>query len=127
VNTVEAFSDALTRDGIADMVFFDISGNAGDVFEVNLWQTNSLIGVDGPIAFALVTFDQFPTPTLTCVQDGNNFTLSWEQNIPGWVLESSTDLGKDDAWDPVPGVENNSVSVPTAGVPKNFFRLRKDP
>jgi hypothetical protein len=53
--------------------------------------------------------------------------LSWDPESTGWVLESSSDLGASDTWDPVPGVVNNSVSVPMTGVPKNFFRLRKDP
>jgi hypothetical protein len=64
---------------------------------------------------------------LICIQNGSNVTLSWEQNIPGWILESSTDLGVTDAWETVPGVEKNSVTLSTIGVPKNFFRLRKNP
>jgi hypothetical protein len=123
----EVFSDLLSRDGVSDMVFFDINGSAGEQFVVKLWQFYS-----GRSAFALVTFDQLPappTPNLICIQNGSNVTLSWEQNIPGWILESSIDLGVSDQWDPVPGVdyENNSVTLSTAGVPKNFFRLRKNP
>lgn len=121
-STGDVFSASLNRDGVSDMVFFDVNGAEGDVFIVKLWQVEA-----NRSGFALVTFDKAPTPTLICTQSGGNVTLSWEQNIPGWILESSTDLGSSDLWDPVPGVVNNSVTLSTSGVPKNFFRLRKDP
>lgn len=133
VSTGEVFSSALIRDGIADLALFDITGNAGDEFVVNLWQTNAAIGLDGPIAFALVTFDQLPAPppppapTLNYALNAGNIILSWDPESTGWILESSTDLGSSDLWDPVPGVVGNSVTLSTSGVPKNFFRLRKDP
>lgn len=66
-------------------------------------------------------------PTLSYAQSGNNFTLSWPVDVTGWVLESSTDLGIADVWDPVPGVVANSVTVPMTGTPKNFFRLKSTP
>ncbi len=126
--TGEEFSTALNRDGVPDMVFFDITGNAGDVYAVNLWRTIPELDTSGPIAFALVTFDQTPIPTLVYTLVDGNIILSWEQNIDGWILESSTDLGVGDDWSPVPYPNNNnSVTVPMAGVPKNFFRLRKNP
>jgi hypothetical protein len=127
VNGAEEFSVALSRNGVPDMVFFDITGNADEVFSVRLWQTTDETG--GPIAFALVTFDQLttPLPTLSQTRVGKELTLSWELGIPGWILESSTDLGIADIWYPVLGVENNSVTLDTTNVPKNFFRLRNDP
>lgn len=130
LDTGEVFSELLTRDGISDMVFFDIEGGTGDEFVVRLWQTTG--EPFGPIAFSLITFDQVsepPTPTLSYVLNGNSFTLSWEAGISGWTLESSIDLGSDDEWTPVtnPPVVNNSVTFDITGVPKRFFRLRKDP
>jgi hypothetical protein len=125
VATGEVFSTLLTRDGSSDMVFFDIQGSEGDEFEVRLWQEGF-----NRYGFALITFDELPAPpppTLVCTRAGNLITLSWQPEITGWVLESSTDLGVSDAWSLVPGVSNNSVSVSMDGVPKNFFRLRKDP
>lgn len=121
-NKGEVFSGLLSRDGVSDMVFFDIAGGEGEEFVVKLWTFDYT-----RTAFALITFDQAPTPTLAYTQDGGNFTLSWEQEIPGWILESSTDLGVEDDWAPVPGVVNNSVTLDMTGTPKNFFRLRKDP
>lgn len=126
-NTGEVFSTQLNRDGIPDMAFFNIGGSAGDVFEVAFWQTDTNISTGERVAFSLVTFDRAPIPTLTCTQNVGSVTLSWEQNIPGWTLESSTDLGVGDSWDPVPDVINNSVTLPTTGVPKNFFRLKMSP
>lgn len=125
-NTGEVFSAAIVRDGVPDMVFFDIGGNVGDVFEVGLWQTDEN-GTDGGVAFALVSFDLAPTPTLAWTKNSGSITLSWEPERIGWILESSTDLGVGDTWDPVPGVVNNSVTVPTIGVPQNFFRLKLSP
>ncbi len=121
--TGNVFSGALTRDGISDMVFFDIEGGAGDSFVVILWHFDFI-----RTAFALITFDQTSVPTLSYALNGDNITLSWEPEIPGWILESSTDLGVGDDWNPLPDANNdNSVTVPMTGVPKNFFRLRKNP
>jgi hypothetical protein len=65
---------------------------------------------------------------MTYTLSGGNIILSWEPEITGWVLESSSDLGVSDTWEPVLDLDNdNIVSVPMTGVPKNFFRLRKDP
>ncbi len=117
---------SLNRNGVPDMVFFDITGSVNEVFSVRLWQTTGETG--GPIAFALITFDQTPAPTLSYALNGDDITLSWEPEIPGWILESSTDLGVGDDWNPVPDANNdNSVTVPMTGVPNNFFRLRKNP
>ena len=128
IETGEVFSELLTRDGISDMVFFDIEGGTGDEFAVRLWQTTG--EPFGPVAFSLITFDQLPgppAPTLSYVLNGNSFTLSWEPTAIGWTLESSTDLGS--IWIPVtdPPVVNNSVTLDITGVPQRFFRLRKDP
>lgn len=57
------FSDALIRDGNADMVFFDISGTSGNTFDVALWQN---VGTQPGGAFAalsLVTYDVIPEPS----------------------------------------------------------------
>jgi hypothetical protein len=57
------FSAAITRDGNADMVFFDIQGIGGDVFNVALWQ-NTNDQLDGQVAaLSLVTFDAIPEPS----------------------------------------------------------------
>ena len=58
-STGSVFSSALTRDGVPDMAFFDISGINGDSFAVAFWQN----GADtGPAALSLVTFDVIPEP-----------------------------------------------------------------
>ncbi len=121
-NTGTVFSAALSRDGVPDMVFFDIAGNPGDQFIVGLWQNT---GTESVAAVNLVTFDLLP-PKLSATTSGNNIVLSWPPAVTGWVLESSTDLGLADTWDPVPGVVNNSVSVPMTD-PSNFFRLKQNP
>lgn len=120
----EVFSEQLSRDGLPDMVFFDINGNVNDEFVVTLWQSSDPF--DQPVVFSLITFDKMPDPTLSYVLNGNSFTLSWEPAAIGWTLESSTDLGS--IWTVVtdPPVVNNSVTLDITGVPKRFFRLRKD-
>jgi hypothetical protein len=54
------FSDALTRDGNADMVFFDISGVSGNTFDVALWQNT---GTQSVASLSLATFDAIPDPS----------------------------------------------------------------
>jgi hypothetical protein len=126
LSTGTVFSPVLTRDGNPDMVFFDITGNAGENFIVGLWQN---VGSQSVAALSLITVDLLPDsdpPVLSyAIQDGN-FVLSWPAETTGWTLESSTDLGTPDTWDPVPGVVDNSVSVPMTA-PRNFFRLKKNP
>jgi len=59
-STGSVFSATLTRDGTPDMVFFDITGNAGDTFTVALWQNS---GGQSVAALSLVTFDVSQVPT----------------------------------------------------------------
>jgi hypothetical protein len=126
LNTGTVFSPELSRDGNPDMVFFDITGDLGDTFNVGLWQN---VGSQSVAPLSLITVDLLPDtapPVLSYSIDNGNFVLSWPAETTGWMLESSTDLGIADAWDPVPSVVNNSVSVPMTE-PKNFFRLKKNP
>lgn len=57
------FSDALTRDGSADMAFFDISGTNGDSFTVALWQNVGEQPGGQVAALSLVTYDVVPEPS----------------------------------------------------------------
>jgi len=127
--TGTVFSQALTRDGNPDMVFFDITGGVGDTFIVGLWQNVATQHAYQIATLSLITFDMLPgsePPVLSCSVDNGNIIVSWPPETTGWTLESSTDLGVADTWDPVPGVIDNSVSVPMTA-PKNFFRLKKNP
>ena len=54
------FSGALTRDGNADMAFFDIQGTSGNTFDVALWQN---AGTQSVAALSLVTYDVIPEPS----------------------------------------------------------------
>jgi hypothetical protein len=54
------FSDALTRDGSADMAFFDIQGTSGNTFDVALWQNT---GTQSVAALSLITYDVIPEPS----------------------------------------------------------------
>ena len=63
-STGTVFSAALTRDGTPDMVFFDITGNAGDAFTVALWQNTGSRSVS---VLSLVTFDHQTLPVITYV------------------------------------------------------------
>lgn len=58
--TGSVFSSALTRDGNADMAFFDISGANTDSFSVALWQNT---GTQSVAALSLVTYDVIPEPS----------------------------------------------------------------
>lgn len=126
-NTV--FSAVLARDANPDMVFFDITGTAGETFIVGLWQNTATQHPYQVASLSLITFDLLPdtqAPVLSYSIESGDCIVSWPPETTGWTLESSTDLGVADLWDPVPGVANNSVSVPLTA-PMNFFRLKKDP
>jgi hypothetical protein len=119
------FSAVLTRDGIADLVLFDITAEAGDTFVVGLWQNSDTQNV---AAVSLLTVDLLPgsVPELLYTVADGNFILSWPPATVGWTLESTINLELQGSWTAVPGVVDNSVAVPMI-VPKQFFRLRENP
>ena len=61
-----------------------------------------------------------PIP-LTFTRTGNNLTISWSSAALGWVLQASPSLSSPN-WQTVPGVSNNSVTVPI-GSGTLFYRL----
>ena len=68
--------------------------------------------------------------TLNIQRVGDNAILSWTTNVPGFYLESSTNLGSSAVWStnnlPVPVVVNgqNAVTNPIAGT-QQFYRLQQ--
>jgi hypothetical protein len=119
------FSAVLDRDGVADLVFFDITAEAGDSFVVGLWQNS---GTQNVAALSLLTVDLLTgsVPELSYTVADGNFILSWPPATVGWTLESTMNLELQGSWTAVPGVVDNSVAVPMT-VPKQFFRLRENP
>ena len=63
ISISNVFSDAITRDGNADMIFFDIQGMSGDTFNVALWQNKDDQLGGQAAALSLVTFDAIPEPS----------------------------------------------------------------
>ena len=64
ISISNVFSTAITRDGNADMVFFDIQGLKDDRFDVAFWQNiGDPAGAVGGAALSLVTFDAIPEPS----------------------------------------------------------------
>ena len=61
--TGSVISEALTRDGNADMAFFDISGAGGDTFTVALWPNVGEHPGGQVAALSLVTYDVIPEPS----------------------------------------------------------------
>jgi hypothetical protein len=61
--TGSVLSEVLTRDGNADMAFFDISGTGGDTFTVALWQNVGEQPGGQVAALSLVTYDVIPEPS----------------------------------------------------------------
>lgn len=119
------FSAALVRDGTPEMVFFDVTAQAGDTFIVGLWQND---GTQSVATLSLLTVDPLSSamPVLSYSVEGSNFLLSWPSDTVGWTLESTDDLMLSNSWTAVPGVTNNSASVPITAS-KEFFRLRGNP
>ena len=62
-------------------------------------------------------------PQLAVSRSGNNVTISWPQAVTGFTLQSAAVL-PGTAWQAVPGVVNNSVTV-AIGAGNTFFRLIK--
>ena len=64
ISISNVFSTAITRDGNADMVFFDIQGLKDDTFDVAFWQNiGDPAGAVGGAALSLVTYDAIPEPS----------------------------------------------------------------
>jgi hypothetical protein len=55
-------------------------------------------------------------PTLQASRTGTTLPISWDAWATGFVLESKDSLANPN-WSSVPGVANNSVTVPTSGPP----------
>ena len=63
------------------------------------------------------------TVTLLHTRNGSSLTLSWDPGLTGYALESSPVLPAVQ-WEPVPSVQNNSVTVDTS-TGLRFYRLKK--
>jgi hypothetical protein len=62
-------------------------------------------------------------PTLSISLGAGGLAITWPAAVSGFILESTPSLSSP-SWQPVDGVVNNSVTVPT-GDPSRFFRLRQ--
>ncbi len=63
------------------------------------------------------------TVTLLHTRNGSSLILSWDPGLTGYALESSPVLPAVQ-WEPVPSVQNNSVTVDTS-TGLRFYRLKK--
>jgi hypothetical protein len=95
-STGTVFSAALTRDGAPDMVFFDITGNAGDAFTVALWQNT---GSQSVAVLSLVTFDEIQSDTTRPVMELNGATsvsVAWggAYNDSGALVKDNVDVSR---------------------------------
>ncbi|MCP5523526.1 MAG: hypothetical protein H7A46_18465 [Verrucomicrobiales bacterium] len=77
-----------------------------------------------PIPETPIVAGEPPRPTLEARIEKDEVILSWHAAWTGYVLERSPAV-TGGAWEPVPGVENNSVRVSKAGPPA-FFRLKQE-
>ncbi|MCP5520871.1 MAG: hypothetical protein H7A46_04925 [Verrucomicrobiales bacterium] len=77
-----------------------------------------------PIPETPIVAGEYPRPKLEARIEKDEVILSWQAAWTGYVLERSSAV-TGGAWEPVPGVENNSVRVSKAGPPA-FFRLKQE-
>lgn len=63
-------------------------------------------------------------PTLQAARSGNQLQISWPADATGYTLQTSPSL-TGASWTAVPGVVNNSVSVPISTTANAFYRLTK--
>lgn len=80
-----------------------------------------IAALGGPSASGSLVQSFTPHPTLTSHASGSGVAISWPANYVGYALQSKTALAGS-TWVPVPGVTNNSVTIP-AGLGSQFFRL----
>jgi hypothetical protein len=86
---------------------------------------------DADFSFAWVDFTTplappgsvVPATSLSIVVQGSNVVVSWPAADTGWTLQSSGGLTSP-VWQSVPGVANNSVTLPVAGA-ASYFRLSR--
>ncbi len=83
---------------------------------------------DSNFYFAWVDFTNPLTPTAAAVPptlsiqwEGASVVISWPAGVIGWTLQSASTLSAPN-WQPVPGVENNSVTL-TPATEASYFRL----
>ena len=83
---------------------------------------------DSDFYFAWMDFSNPPSnagpllPLLSIQKSATTVTLSWPAEVTGYALETSSNLAS--PWADVPGVVNNSVTLPlTPTLNKQFFRL----
>lgn len=62
-------------------------------------------------------------PALHFAHSGSSLTLSWPEGLQGFTLEWTATLPAA-AWEPVPDVVNNRVTVDTSAGSR-FYRLRR--
>lgn len=129
-------TDAL--DGRRALNPFAILFADGDQDERRVWYVNSiqihsrkltdaeLEALGAPTADGLPTNGDTPEPdepSLVFAVQGGSLQISWAGELSGFTLEAADSLSSP-TWTPVPGVANNSVTVPMSGTAR-FFRLRR--
>ena len=89
-------------------------------------------GTGGPLVYDIngngLVDDTEPSPMLRHIRFEESWTLQWEDDNGGWVLESTSDL--DTAWSPAlqPSTRNGttrSVPLPVTTASTQYFRLRR--
>jgi len=86
---------------------------------------------DADFSFAWVDFTTplappgsvVPATALSIVMQGSNVVVSWPATDTGWTLQASPTLAVP-GWQSVPGVVNNSVTLPVTGVASYFHLTR---
>ncbi len=111
--------------------------STGTAYEVKgtVGQPSAIVSTSGPYAVSAGFWSQVRVlqtpgaPTLRLVQEFGLIKLRWAKPVPGFLLETTTNVGNPASWTPAGGnpVENGAdfeVAQPLpAGV--RFFRLRR--
>ncbi len=71
-----------------------------------------------------------PVPLISVSLEGDALTLSWPASATGFVLETTSALGDEAEWTPVPGADAATVTITISRDPEEpdrgqFFRLRR--
>jgi len=127
-------TNAIARDKGNYVQFDNISPTLGGLLTLTVNPQTTNVGNAGyfPPVNAIQLVKVVPVvvmPTLSLARQGTSITISWTASASGFVLESSSSVGADAAWETVAGTPNpisgvGSTSV-SAGSGTRFYRLRK--
>jgi hypothetical protein len=118
--TVLLFADGDGDDHDATVYVDSIQVSVGKLSDAAMVALGGPSGAGIPLVIPPTTATP-QAPTLVISLSGINLTISWPASAAGFTLKSTSILNSPN-WQPVPGVANNSVTLPI-GAASQFYAL----